>query len=59
MGGIGSIVGVPIMIAAGGTGIVFNALFRRRAILTIREYNQQDKPPIVTPMSSSDNTPST
>ena len=59
MGGIGSIVGVPVMIAAGGTGIVFNALVRRRAILTIREYNQPDESPIDTPMSSGDNIPST
>ena len=59
MGGIGSIIGVPVMIAAGGTGIVFNALIRRRAILAIREYNQQDESHVDTPMSSSDNIPST
>jgi MFS family permease len=41
MGGIGSIVGVPVMIATGGIGIVINAIFRRRAILTVHEYNQR------------------
>jgi len=51
MGGVGSIVGVPVMVAAGGTGIVFNALVRRRAILKIREYNQQDESSIDTPIS--------
>ena len=40
MGGIGSIVGVPAMITAGGIGIVINAIFRRRAILTVQEYSQ-------------------
>ena len=40
MGGIGSIVGVPVMITAGGIGIVINAIFRRRAILTVQEYSQ-------------------
>ena len=58
MGGIGSIVGVPVMIAAGGTGIVFNALLRRRAILTVHEYSQQVETPIDTSVPSSDNTPS-
>ena len=41
MGGIGIIVGVPVMIATGGIGIVINAIFRRRAILTVHEYNQR------------------
>ena len=40
MGGIGSIVGVPLMITAGGIGIVINAMLRRRAILTVQEYSQ-------------------
>ena len=40
MGGIGSIVGVPVMIATGGIGIVINAILRRSAILTVHEYNQ-------------------
>jgi MFS family permease len=59
MGGIGSIVGVPVMIAAGGTGIIFNALFRRRAILTVHEYSQQVETSVDTPMPSGDNTSST
>ena len=59
MGGIGSIVGVPVMIAAGGTGIVVNALLRRRAIMTVHEYNQQDEPSVDIPVSPGDNIPST
>ena len=37
MGTAGSIVGVPTMIAAGGTGVVVNAILRRPAIMRIRE----------------------
>ena len=37
MGAAGSIVGVPTMIAAGGTGVVINALLRRPAIMRIKE----------------------
>ena len=59
MGGIGSIVGVPVMIAAGGTGIVVNALLRRRAIMTVHEYSQQDESSVDIPVSPGDNIPST
>ena len=59
MGGIGSIVGVPVMIAAGGTVIVVNALLRRRAIMTVRQYGQQDESFVDTPVSPGDNISST
>ena len=59
MGGIGAIVGVPVMIAAGGTVIVVNALLRRRAIMTVRQYGQQDEPFVDTPVSPGDNISST
>jgi hypothetical protein len=59
MGGVGSIVGVPLMVAAGGTGIVINALLRRKAIMGIREYGQEDDPAVDTAQPPRDNTPST
>ena len=59
MGGVGSIVGVPLMVAAGGTGIVVNALLRRKAIMGIREYDQPTDSAVDTAQSPRDNTPST
>ena len=56
MGGIGSIVGVPVMIAAGGIGIVINAMFRRRALLTVHEYSQDIETSVDTPVSPRNNT---
>ncbi len=56
MGGLGSIVGVPIMIATGGTGIILNTLFRRRAILTIHEYNQHTETFLDKSITAKDNT---
>ena len=38
MGAVGSVVGVPVMIAAGGAGIVLNSLIRRPALLRVREH---------------------
>lgn len=40
-GGLGSIVGVPTMLAAAGVGIVVNTALRRRAIMRIREFGHQ------------------
>ena len=37
MGVVGSVVGVPVVLAAGGVGIIINALVRRPALMTIRE----------------------
>lgn len=59
MGGIGSIVGVPVMIAAGGIGIIINAMFRRRAILTVHEYSQHVETSVDTLVSPDNNTSST
>ena len=58
MGGVGSIVGVPLMVAAGGTGIVVNAILRRKAIMGIQEYGQESSPAVDTAQSPRDNTPS-
>jgi len=38
MGAVGSIVGVPLVIALGGGGIVINSLFRRSAIMRVEEF---------------------
>jgi sugar phosphate permease len=59
MGGAGSVVGAPIMIAAGGAGIVVNALLRRRAIMNVHEYDRQDDPAVGTADSPGGNTSST
>ena len=40
-GGIGSIVGVPTMLAAAGVGIIVNSALRRSAIMRIREFSNQ------------------
>lgn len=40
-GGLGSVVGVPTMLAAAGAGIVVNAALRRKAIMRIREFGNQ------------------
>ena len=44
MGTVGSIVGVPIMLAASGTGIVANSILRRSALMKIHE----SSPPVTT-----------
>ena len=49
MGAVGSIVGVPVMIAAGGTGIVVNSWIRRPALLRIREHHPETNAGPVTP----------
>jgi hypothetical protein len=38
MGAVGGIIGVPVVLAAGGTGIVANSLWRRAALMRIREH---------------------
>ena len=58
MGVVGEKVGVPLMVASGGIGIVINALLRRNAIMSIHEFDQQDEQPVDTAESSRDNTPS-
>lgn len=40
-GGIGSVVGVPTMLAAAGVGIIVNSALRRSAIMRIREFSNQ------------------
>ena len=47
MGVIGSILGVPLVLAIGGAGIILNALARRPALLTIKEC--ANVPPIKSP----------
>jgi MFS family permease len=37
IGGLGGIVGVPLVMAVGGGGIIVNAMLRRRAVLNLRE----------------------
>ena len=37
MGVVGSVIGVPVVLAAGGTGIIINALVRRPALMSIKE----------------------
>ena len=39
LGAVGSVVGVPATLAAGGAGIVVNALLRRPALMRIREHS--------------------
>jgi hypothetical protein len=58
MGVVGEKVGVPLMVASGGIGIVINALLRRNAIMSIHEYDQQDEEAVDTAKSPRDNTPS-
>ena len=63
MGVAGSVVGVPLILAIGGSGIVVNALLRRPAIMRIQEYGQQadavaPDPPVDTAQSPRDNMPS-
>ena len=41
VGGVGSVVTVPIMLAAAGGGIIVNAMLRRPAIMRIREFSRQ------------------
>ena len=55
IGGVGSVVTVPTMLAAAGVGIVVNALLRRRAILGIREFGHQGDI-VDTPVDERDNT---
>ena len=38
MGAMGGIIGVPVVLAAGGAGIVANSLWRRAALMRIREH---------------------
>jgi len=38
MGAVGGIIGVPVVLAAGGAGIVANSLWRRAALMRIREH---------------------
>ena len=58
MGVAGEKVGVPLMVASGGVGIVINALLRRRAIMSIHEYEHQDEETVDPTEPPRDNTPS-
>ena len=42
MGAVGSIVGVPIVLAAGGTGILANSILRRSSLMKIRESSARE-----------------
>ena len=42
MGAAGSVVGIPVMLAAGGAGIIINMLIRRPALLAIKEHRQRE-----------------
>ena len=41
MGIVGSVIGVPVILAAGGTGILINSLLRRPALIRIQRHQQQ------------------
>ncbi len=41
IGGLGSVVTVPVMLAAAGAGIIVNSVWRRSAVLRIREFEGQ------------------
>ena len=58
MGVVGEKVGVPLMVASGGIGIVVNTLLRRGAIMGIHEYGEQEEEAVDTTEPPRDNTPS-
>ncbi len=55
IGGLGSIVTVPVMLAAAGGGIIVNAVWRRSAVLRVREFGAQAEL-VDTPRGERDNT---
>jgi len=58
MGVVGEKVGVPLLVASGGIGIVVNTLLRRGAIMGIHEFDNQEEQVVDTTESPRDNAPS-